>query len=100
MIDFHLAKLTEKGVYQRSIHKFMVDHPDCKPKPGRALGFNNMASAFLIYFLGFGGSIFLLIGEAVFKKFNAIKRHDKKAKEDDILNFKDKQSVSDKGSMH
>ena len=45
----------------------MVGHPDCQPKPGHALGFNNMASAFLIYGGGFFLAVALFILEFLFK---------------------------------
>ena len=64
-----LAKLIEKGVYRRASDKFMLGHPNCKPKPGRPLGFNTMVTVFIIYITGLSLSVIFLITECLFKCF-------------------------------
>ena len=66
IIDHQLKRMVEKGIYNAISRRWNIDHPDCKPRSGRALGFNNMAMAFAIYVLGLIGSVVILFFEAIF----------------------------------
>ena len=44
-----------------------MEHPDCSPRPGRALGFNNMAMAFVVFFAGVAAAAGLWVAEWAWK---------------------------------
>ena len=66
-----LSRMSEGGVFDRVLARWRLEHPDCKPRPGRALGFNNMAMAFVIFTGGFVSAAGLLFLEIVWRNLSA-----------------------------
>eukprot|EP00095_Tigriopus_kingsejongensis_P000205 maker-scaffold41_size498431-snap-gene-3.27 protein:Tk00205 transcript:maker-scaffold41_size498431-snap-gene-3.27-mRNA-1 annotation:"hypothetical protein L798_01404" len=72
IFNHEIAKMKENGVFARILEKFDLLPLDCLPKPGRALGMANLASAYSIYILGLTLSVAILILELIFTAWSVI----------------------------
>ena len=67
LFNYYINRLRESGALEK-IHKAYQPAPQvCPNLTGKALGFKNCISAFLVILVGFGFAIFLLIGEYLLK---------------------------------
>ena len=86
LFNYYINRLRESGALEK-IHKTYQPAPQvCPDLTGKALGFKNCISAFLVILVGFGFAVFFLIVEYLLKgKVGKITKDQSDKNEEDVV---------------
>ena len=69
LINHFVTRMKERGVYDKIVNTWMLDHPHCNVNQGKGLGWKNLILVLVVFGIGFGFSLIFFVLEFIWKHY-------------------------------